>query len=211
VSISLKLYRTARSCGPDRESGAAVRGRSRHDGDSLEVPEEGRVRQRGVKWGVASGLHFQAALGVICSGRTSSMVGVARAAMPGNDRRTTRCGSQSGGLAAGRYDRSDGGTAGPGQKHRSHNGRRPWPSRVPSCPAFPSAGDARLRAMAAFGFPAPATALAEIILRRRICEFCEVLRGLPTSASSSEIRAAIRSFISCCASSRSFFSASVRT
>ena len=28
----------------------------------------GRVRQRGVNSGVASGLHFQAALGVICSG-----------------------------------------------------------------------------------------------------------------------------------------------
>ena len=42
----------------------------------------GRVRQRGVNSGVASGLHFQAALGVICSGCASSIIGVARAAMP---------------------------------------------------------------------------------------------------------------------------------
>lgn len=42
----------------------------------------GRVRQCGVELGVASGLHFQAALGVICSGCASSIIGVARAAMP---------------------------------------------------------------------------------------------------------------------------------
>ena len=42
----------------------------------------GRVRQCGVKSGVATGLHFQAALGVICSGCASSIIGVARAAMP---------------------------------------------------------------------------------------------------------------------------------
>ncbi|WP_242443641.1 hypothetical protein [Sphingobium sp. LB126] len=45
------------------------------------VPQ-GRVRQCGVELGVASGLHFQAALGVICSGCASSIIGVARAAMP---------------------------------------------------------------------------------------------------------------------------------
>ena len=44
-----------------------------------------------------------------------------------------------------------------------------------------------------------------------ICELLDVLRGLPTSASSSEIRAAIRSIFSCCAGSSSCFSASVRT
>ena len=43
---------------------------------------QGRVRQCGVELGVASGLHFQAALGVICSGCASSIIGVARAAMP---------------------------------------------------------------------------------------------------------------------------------
>ena len=42
----------------------------------------GRVRQCGVKSGVATGLHFQAALGVVCSGCASSIIGVARAAMP---------------------------------------------------------------------------------------------------------------------------------
>lgn len=45
-------------------------------------PSWGRVRQCGVELGVTSGLHFQAALGVICSGCASSIIGVARAAMP---------------------------------------------------------------------------------------------------------------------------------
>ncbi|MHA6770286.1 serpin family protein [Sphingobium ummariense] len=43
---------------------------------------DGRVRQRGVISGVAPGCIDQAALGVICSGGTSSICGVARAAMP---------------------------------------------------------------------------------------------------------------------------------
>lgn len=34
---------------------------------AIDVPGDGRVRQCGVNWGVASGLHFQAAVGVICS------------------------------------------------------------------------------------------------------------------------------------------------
>ncbi len=46
------------------------------------IVSKGRVRQCGVELGVASGLHFQAALGVICSGCASSIIGVARAAMP---------------------------------------------------------------------------------------------------------------------------------
>ena len=42
----------------------------------------GRVRQRGVISGVPPGRIVQAALGVICSGVTSSICGVERAAMP---------------------------------------------------------------------------------------------------------------------------------
>lgn len=37
-------------------------------GKSMLLTEIGRVRQRGVNSVVASGLHFQAAFGVICSG-----------------------------------------------------------------------------------------------------------------------------------------------
>lgn len=42
----------------------------------------GRVRQRGVISGVPPGRIVQAALGVICSGVTSSICGVARAVIP---------------------------------------------------------------------------------------------------------------------------------
>ena len=43
-----------------------------------------------------------------------------------------------------------------------------------------------------------------------ICEFTDVLRGLPTSASSSVIQATSRSIISCCCASSASLSASLR-
>jgi hypothetical protein len=42
----------------------------------------GHVRQCGVIWVCSTGLHDQAAFGVICSGGISSIWGVTRAAMP---------------------------------------------------------------------------------------------------------------------------------
>ena len=57
-------------------------GMNNEPGAEIGAGWKGRVRQCGVELGVTSGLHFQAALGVICSGCASSIIGVARAAMP---------------------------------------------------------------------------------------------------------------------------------
>jgi hypothetical protein len=67
------------------------------------------------------------------------------------------------------------------------------------------------RAFAGLGLAAFVSALAEVVFRRRNMRILRGLAPLADQASNSEIRAAIRSIISCCASSNSFFSASVRT
>jgi transposase-like protein len=64
-----------------QETPEAAKGLWRKVADQLR-PSVGRVRQRGVISGVPPGRIVQAAFGVICSGVTSSICGVARAAMP---------------------------------------------------------------------------------------------------------------------------------